>query len=256
MMKEALSLGSRSPSVLYQSFRLRKLKRFGIKSFVPPFCSGQKVLIVGAGPSATRERIDEIRENEDIVVSLNSAWKNIPDADVQSTEFNYHDRNTYYTQINSLLARPKKPLVFKPHSLLRLEDAAVLKVASLSEPLGSNNAVSYVHHFNIPGNKLLKLQRHLVNRDRTAIQWKGSLSLWIDICWLNGVHEVSLIGTDLGSENMKGDFVPHPTNSKNAATPSLVTMIEQLRRTGYLEGMKFTHHHYNDELRKVLSNEY
>lgn len=76
--------------------------------------------------------------------------------------------------------------------------------------------------------------------------------MWLDLCWLSQVGTVGLIGTDLGVTQPDGRFVDHPTNTTDATTLPLLSILKKLHRHGYLSGMKFLHFHGNTQLRTIL----
>ncbi|MPQ95251.1 hypothetical protein [Thioclava sp. JE_KL1] len=225
----------------------------GFERFTPRLAPGSRVLIVGAGPSATAPTVSAICSDFDVTITLNAAWKVAPEADVISYEFAFRDTEIFERQKQECARMATDRLVFKPHALMMLPRGELAAVATHFRIGVSDHCARFVPHNNLPG-AVLANRPELLTRGskRLPIQWKGSLTMWLDLCWLSRVGTIGLIGTDLGSAQADGRFIDHPTNASAAAAPPLLDTLEMLHRHGYLAGISFHHFHGNTRLRAIL----
>lgn len=211
-----------------------------------------RVLIVGAGPSATVDKVSAVCCNFDVMITLNAAWKVAPQADLFSYEVAFRDAAVFAQQKQDLKCLALERVVFKPHALMRLSRAQLTAFTSDLRRLEHGWPPRFVRHNNISGARLARDATLLHRIDRLPMQWRGSLTMWLDLCWLAKVGTIGLIGTDLGAVSTDGHFVNHPTNTTNYQTESLLSLLKRLRSSGYLDGMRFIHFHNNERLCELL----
>lgn len=236
-----------------QAVRMMRLEKMGLTRFIPRLEAGSRVLIVGAGPSATEPAVAAVRGDFDTTITLNSGWKAAPDAEVISYEFAFRDVKKYELQKQELGKLDLRNVVFKPHALMMMSSTKRAALMHLFLDFASGHAMRFVPHNNVPSTYLAK-RRRLLDRKcgRLPVQWKGSLTMWLDLCWLSQVGTVGLIGTDLGDTQADGSFLHHPTNAIDASAPPLLSTLEKLHSAGYLSGIKFHHFHGNHRFRAIL----
>ena len=237
-----------------QAVSMKRLERIGFVRFTPRLEAGSRVLIVGAGPSATATAVAAVRGDFDATITLNAAWKAAPGAEVISYEFAFRDATKYALQMQEIQMLDPTCIVFKPHALMMMPRGERAALASRFLDVAVGNAAHFVPHNNV-SSTYQATSLGLLNRRRARlpIQWKGSLTMWLDLCWLSRVGTVGLIGTDLGTLQTGGSFVDHATNTTSTSAPSLLSTLEKLYSHGYLADMAFRHFHTNTQLRAILA---
>lgn len=237
-----------------QAVHMKRLERMGFVRFIPRMEAGSRVLIVGSGPSATATAVAAVRGDFDTTITLNSGWKAAPDAEMISYEFAFRDAKKYELQRQELDKLDPRHVVFKPYALMMMPSVKRVELVRRFLNVANGRAARFVPHNNVPSTHLANRQGVLDRRcARLPIQWKGSLTLWLDLCWLSRVGTVGLIGTDLGATQEDGTFVDHTTNTTGASTPPLLPTLENLHSHGYLADITFRHFHTNTQLRATLN---
>ncbi|MDE1466895.1 hypothetical protein [Aurantiacibacter sp. D1-12] len=238
-------------SMRRQSGRLRSLEQSGLRRFVPPVDATTSVLIIGAGPSASREALEDLLPRYDYTIAINSARNVAQTADVFSFEFAYRHADVRETQFAALESVDHARAVIKPFSLAALTADELRQVVKVWRD-GGVDSPAFLDHRQISPIFASKHPEILVRRNRPAMQWRGSVTVWLDTCWLAGVRKIGLIGTDMGQMNENGEFEHHLTNQDRDDGPGVLRLLDTLCRTGYLEGVEFDHHHPNPVLRDIL----
>lgn len=234
--------------------QLRALRSLGRRGFVPhqpEIARGASVLIVGSGPSASAEQIRKLVDAFDLVIALNSARKLTDRAQVHSTEFAHRDPDALRQQLAGIDTLDFGRTVFKPFSLASLPavDQNLILAKGLER---TGQAPRILCHHNMPATLALREPQRLLERDRLPVQWRGSLTLWLDICWLAGVGRIGLVGTDLGTVDSHGQFIDHLTNQTYHGAPALLGVLARIRDAGYLHDIRFEHFHTNRTLGEIL----
>ncbi|MFD0982577.1 hypothetical protein [Tropicimonas aquimaris] len=235
-----------------QQARMKRLSSMGFSGLTPNFDQSRRVLIVGAGPSATQKAVTSVRGEFDAVVTLNSAWRHAPDADVISYEFAFRNPEIFAQQKRELLNLPMERVLLKPYALFMMPRSELRWIIERVGQRGSSAQPHFVPHHNVSDLTLLTKPGALSPKKRLPVQWKGSLTMWLDLCWLQKVEIIGLIGTDLGEPGVDGRFVAHGTNVTGRGSATIIEMLGHLRRQGYLDGLSFRHFHSNTQLREVL----
>ena len=237
----------------WQEHKFRELERRGFRRVRNPLRAGESVLVVGSGASASAEAVAAVAGDYDTVVTMNNARLTAPDADIHCIEFAYRHPEVFEAQCEVLPALAYDRAVIKPLSVTTLSDEQISRLQSIWKEHGGGHPPAFLHHYQIRGVLAASRPAMMVSRDRDPYQWRGSLTVWLDMAWLAGVSRVGLIGTDLGTLNADGSFDQHLTNRNFHGEPGVLGILETLRKAGYLDGIAFDHHHHNDVLKNLLT---
>lgn len=233
---------------------MRRLEAMGFERFTPPIERTDRVLIVGAGPSATSDTLARVRAEFDAIITLNGAWSLVPQAEIHSYEFAFRSPEIVAEQRADVMGLPLARVLYKPYSLTQMPYRSITELVTQLQLRNPSASPRFIPHNNISGARLCEHSEYLMQLNRLPVQWRGSLTMWLDFCWLRAVRTIGLIGTDLGAWDSDGRFVSHPTNSTNDGVSGLIDVLEYLRQKNYLYGVEFRHFHGNKHLERVLSN--
>jgi hypothetical protein len=246
----------------------------------------RSLLMVGSGPSAQPERVASLAQDYDLVITINNAMHIYPRADYYSFEFDFRHQGNIATQLSWITEANYRKFLIKPFCLSQLSqdswnlilerdrDIAQHRTSTDSadntyRPRTLPKSPQKVNHLKAlrHGRLLKKKPRErdylrLIQKGRRSLQWRGSLSLWLDIIHLAEVEQVGLIGTDLSSgyATQANPFNVvlqdlHGTNADLAAfggRASLLSTLGFLAKNGYLEKTRFAHFHGNQELASLI----
>lgn len=247
----------------------------------------ESLLIIGAGNSAEPNIVEKIASNYDCTITINSAIHVFPKANWHSFELYYNQENIEQ-QLSWIQSDNFSKILLKPFSLYKLSnniwekifihEKKITNADNFNQRLNSIKAIKHGRLRKVPTQKDYL---DLLKKQRLPIQWRGSLSLLLDISYLANIKCVGLIGTDLGGEyakttenyykrnlidtfynqaTYKKDFDPtketiHASNVNHfelGGRPPILETLKFLYRKGYLSDIDFYHYHKNDELKDLL----
>ena len=198
------------PPCIKNEIKLLHARRY-LRLVEPDLTNVSSVLIVGAGASAEKDKVEPIAGDYDFVVTLNSALFVLPSAQLHSFEFAPKDAAKCRKMIDWLSTENYQRLLVKPHSLWSMsrENRRALWAkqrtfrdnTSNRQPgwMGRSPALRGIYQHHYPGYRDLSGYLPLINKERRLYQWRGSLSLWLDLVHRSpAVKRLGLIGTDFG----------------------------------------------------------
>jgi hypothetical protein len=213
--------------------------------------TAEDVLIVGAGHSATSYKDLGLRDDYDVVLTINNASQTAVDADFYLVE---PANNANFSHMVSGL--DLKKVIVKERAFSKLSPDKLKEMTDIYE--AANLPIQCVS-YSIPSAKLWGLIRVVAAKcSSRSVQWCGSLSLLIDCCVKAKVPHIGFIGTDFGGKYaVEPDWkvrsiITHSLATKRRRGYSFFYIVKALKLVGYFGKTSFSHHHNSSRFESLL----